>query len=235
MPRKKTTENTTDHRVTLDITDEIINGAVPARSNACVIAEAIKTQVPNASLVSVDLATIRWSDKTAGKRYVYLTPPGAQLLLYGFDRGLHPRPQTLTLRRPAQIANIKAASRSQREGRQERLATLEAKAEAGGTLTRGEKKSLTQLRQVVDRPTSEGPAIVDKEGTVHGGKLLPTGAVASDRARGSRAAIPENLPSHARTFGARKANPSRLDDMVDEAIARGRAEGRAETENGEGT
>ena len=236
MPRKKTTDNATDHRVTLDITEEIINRAVRADSNACVIADAIKAQVPNATAVTVDLATIRWSDKAAGKRYIYLTPQGAQLTVYAFDRGIPPRSQKLALRRPIQITNIKAASRTQRERRQERLAALETKVQAGEPLSRREKQSLTELRQVADRPTTMGPVTVDKNGTIHGGNLLPTsGSMDPDRRPRVRGPLPESLPANARTFGARKANPSKLDEIVDEAIERGRAEGRAEAENGEGT
>lgn len=56
------------------------------------IAEAVKNCVPRAKNVSVDLATIRFTDKDTGERYVYQTPAGAQAALVNFDQGNKPEP-----------------------------------------------------------------------------------------------------------------------------------------------
>jgi hypothetical protein len=62
------------------------------------IAEAVKAAYPDARSVSVDLATIRFSDPTQGLRYTYLTPRIAQVELVMFDRGTKPEPFQFQLR-----------------------------------------------------------------------------------------------------------------------------------------
>lgn len=211
------------HQVTLHISDEIIDRAIRADSGGCVIADAIKAQVPNATAVTVDLATIRFSDKPAGKRYIYLTPDAAQLCVFAFDRGLRPAAQKLTLTRPIQIATIKAASNLDLAQRRARRAELEAKDPL--TLTSRERSSLTRLRQSAERPATGGPKKIDQHGTITGGDPLPTTPGATPAERGARSgAIPELLPARARVFGARKANASKLDELLDQARAEGRGE-----------
>jgi hypothetical protein len=51
----------------------------------------------------VDLATIRWTDKEKGLRYIYLTPLPAQQLIVAFDQGQKPAPLSFDLRKAAQI------------------------------------------------------------------------------------------------------------------------------------
>jgi hypothetical protein len=92
-------------RVTVSVTAEHIEHAIPMDSSHCMIADAIKAAVPKAKAVSVDLASIRWTDPRAGKRYLYLTPPSVQAALIRFDNGQKPTPFRFTLRQPAQIAN----------------------------------------------------------------------------------------------------------------------------------
>jgi hypothetical protein len=54
------------------------------------IAEAIQQAFPEAKNISVDLATIRWSDRAKALRYIYLTPRVAQEAIIKFDQGLLP-------------------------------------------------------------------------------------------------------------------------------------------------
>jgi hypothetical protein len=54
--------------------------------------------MPDASFVSVDLQTIRWTDKKKGRRYIYLTPRVAQVALVKFDQGMHTEPFGFQLR-----------------------------------------------------------------------------------------------------------------------------------------
>lgn len=74
-------------RVHVNVTGDVIEAAERRDSSHCMIADAIRVAVPNAKFISVDLATIRFTDLLAGKRYIYLTPRSAQLALVKFDQG----------------------------------------------------------------------------------------------------------------------------------------------------
>jgi len=75
------------------------------------IADAIKSVVPGAKAVNVDLASIRWTNPREGKRYLYLTPPSVQAALLRFDNGIKPAPFRFTLRNPAQVATSGSENR----------------------------------------------------------------------------------------------------------------------------
>lgn len=79
-------------RIDFAVTERHIAEAVPRDSGHCMIADALRDAIPNAEFISVDLATIRWTDVTAGYRYVYLTPGVAQAALIAFDQGERPEP-----------------------------------------------------------------------------------------------------------------------------------------------
>ena len=53
-------------QITLDVTSDIISASRPRDSRHCMIAEALRTAYPAASKISVDLATIRFTDKKKG-------------------------------------------------------------------------------------------------------------------------------------------------------------------------
>lgn len=82
-------------RVTLTITEEIINASIQRDSSHCMIAEAVYAQIPGAAFVSVDLQTIRWTDRKKGRRYIAFTPAVAQQALVDFDRGDPVKPFTI--------------------------------------------------------------------------------------------------------------------------------------------
>jgi hypothetical protein len=67
------------------------------------IADAIKEQVRNSKSVSVDIATIRFTDKKLCQRFIYLTPPIAQQALVDFDQGKDLQPFGFDLRTAIQI------------------------------------------------------------------------------------------------------------------------------------
>lgn len=77
----------TSPKVTVKITKKQIDEAIRGNSSHCMIADAVKEQVPGAKYVSVDLQSIRWTDTAKGRRYTYLTPPRAQRALVKFDQG----------------------------------------------------------------------------------------------------------------------------------------------------
>jgi hypothetical protein len=74
------------------------------------IAEAIAAAVPQAKYISVDLATIRFTDPQAGMRYVYLTPRSAQEALLAFDQGEKVEPFKVTL----QYAHVLASGNARK-------------------------------------------------------------------------------------------------------------------------
>lgn len=96
----------------IKVSAEIIAEATKADSSHCMIADAVRAQVPGASYVSVDLQTIRFTDREKGVRYIYLTPMAAQQQLVRFDQGHEMKPFSFQLRtRDASITPIRTASK----------------------------------------------------------------------------------------------------------------------------
>lgn len=90
-------------RVHVVIDPETITGAVRRDSRHCMIAEAIKRAMPELTSVSVDVASIRFTEPKRRVRFTYMTPPIAQHALVDFDQGQQPEPFSFTLNRPAHI------------------------------------------------------------------------------------------------------------------------------------
>lgn len=87
----------------IEITKSIIDQAQRRNSHRCMIADAIKSAVPSAKYISVDLQSVRFtkfSEKGKGKRFCYLTPPTAQVALLDFDQGRSVKPFNITLHAP---------------------------------------------------------------------------------------------------------------------------------------
>jgi hypothetical protein len=85
-------------KVKIAVIQDDINNALPKRSGHCMIADAVKRDVPGAKGISVDIQTIRWSDPEKGLRYTYLTPRDAAVALVRFDQGVKPKPFGFRLR-----------------------------------------------------------------------------------------------------------------------------------------
>jgi hypothetical protein len=77
----------TSPKVKIEVTQEIIDESCQRDSSHCMVAEALKAAVPRAQYISVDLATIRFTDVEAGMRYIYLTPRRVQQEILNFDQG----------------------------------------------------------------------------------------------------------------------------------------------------
>ena len=89
----------------ITVGDTHIAESLQRSSSACAIAEAVKQQIPNAIHVSVDLATIRWTDRVKQLRYVALTPVCAQELIVNFDQGLREKLEPISFDlRPVMIS-----------------------------------------------------------------------------------------------------------------------------------
>ena len=109
-------------RPIIHVTEEIISNAIRKNSGACMIANAIRQQRPDASGVSVDLQTIRFSDPEKRLRYIWITPRVAVNALIRFDRGLPIPPFSFHLR-SAQIISM---------SKRDRIAKTERKAHRFG-------------------------------------------------------------------------------------------------------
>jgi hypothetical protein len=103
----------------VEVTQEIIDRSAVRDSSHCMIAEAVKAAYPTATYISVDLATIRFTDESAGFRYIYLTPQKAQAALLDFDQGDKPAPFSFRTR----AAQIMRSGRKSGSG--SRAATLQ--------------------------------------------------------------------------------------------------------------
>lgn len=204
------------------ISEENYERAQQSKSGACLIADAIKAQYPHLSRVTVDMATIRATDRKAGVRYTWLSPSSAQHLLLSFDQGW-PKPiDEVVVRKAVVISPIRrspSVDAKRAEARAHRLTELEAK-EAKGKLTNGEKRALGKLRNpkpAPARPTTTGKADVkvatDGDVTVYG-----RAPIVGD-------AHPNLLRGADRHFGAKLADPGAVfDQAVEAAVAQRLAE-----------
>jgi len=71
-------------RKSILVTQQNIDRATRRDSEHCMIADALREAMPDATHVSVDIITIRYS--RAGRRYIHLTPSSAQAALVDFDQ-----------------------------------------------------------------------------------------------------------------------------------------------------
>lgn len=195
----------------LEIGPEQYAEAVESSSGSCLIADAIARQYPHLSRVSVDMATVRATDRKLGLRYTYLTPTTAQMLLLGFDQGWPQSTESVRIMRAVKVQPVVVEPR-RAAARAERRAELEAKVAAGDELTQPEKASLKRLRTSPARPTKRGRSQV-KAGAghrvVHGGTPIPQGP-----------AHPNLLRGRDRHYGAKVSKPGTAwENAVAEAVA----------------
>lgn len=201
------------------ISEEQREKAIRSNSGGCLIADAIKSQYPHLSKVEVDMATIRVTDREAGERYTYLTPPDAQHVLLSFDQGWPNPVREMTIRAALHIRKITGQPRRLAEvaaRREQRIVELESKRDQGEPLTKNEKASLTRMQNfqpAPPRPTSKGsPEIIERPGqrsVVVGGQSPVKGE-----------AHPNLLRGRNRHFGAKLADPGiAFKEAVEAAIA----------------
>lgn len=163
-------------RIDFQVTAEHIATARRQDSEHCMIADALRDQYPDAAYVSVDLATIRFTDLAAGWRYIYLTPVRAQAALVDWDQGNDVEPFRV-VQRAAQMTPT-AGARRQRSAenkgtgtpRKRRAEAAEAEAVARGG------------RMLTTSTNGEVPTVV-------GGRALPLARRGRRREFGLRAFI----------------------------------------------
>jgi hypothetical protein len=196
----------------LSIGEDQRQRAVASNSGACLIADSIKAQYPHLSNVEVDMATIRATDKEAGERYTYLTPPDAQHVLLAFDQGWPNPTQELTIRAAVHIRPI-FGSPKRAEDRAERLSKIQEKVDRGEDLTSHEKTTFTKATsKPAPRPSTAGsPELVEVPGqraVVVGGSSPMMGAPHPNLLRGRN-----------RIFGAKLADPGKaFNEAVEAAL-----------------
>jgi hypothetical protein len=170
----------------ISVEDPHIAQALQRSSSACAIAEAVKQQIPNAIHVSVDLATIRWTDRVKQLRYVALTPMCAQELIVNFDQGLREKLQPISFDlKPVMISRAGAKRRQVPEASELRGSGISPAPPAD---PQEAKPKLIPYAGKEKRTVSK----VKPDGTVPvvlGGRMPPISA----------------LPSNQRAFGLRQA------------------------------
>lgn len=190
-------------RLVIDVTPKRWERAKQSHSGACLLADAIRDAYPHLSAISVNAMLISATDKAAGERYTYLTPPQGIDLLLAFDQGWsQPETHRVTCNGAVKVTRIRASNKAQTEHKRARTAELEAK-EAANTITPREAGVLKRLHATAERSASAGP-ITD---------VLETGR--STTIVGGKA--PKALPKHpnllagkARVFGAKLAQPDEI-------------------------
>jgi hypothetical protein len=110
MEPTKTKLRAAYRKLRLDITQDIIDTALPQNSSHCMIADAVKRALPDVKAISVDLTTIRFTDPVKRQRYIYLTPRSAQVALINFDQGNSVVPFSFQLRTATQVTRIAAGN-----------------------------------------------------------------------------------------------------------------------------
>jgi hypothetical protein len=148
------------------VTQDHIDNALASDSGYCMIAEAVKMAVPGADRVTVDLATVRFTDPVKGMRYVYLTPASCTHALVRWDEGVVPEPWNFELRHGQTVR----MTRTDQAGKRSRRPVSPAQAA-------GAAKGLAAARLVQRK--SEGGALVPVGGyppplsTLAGGAGVP--------------------------------------------------------------
>src|SRR5262245_29675858 len=119
----------------INVTQEIIDGAVTNTSSRCMVADAVKKAFPRAVRIRVDMQTIRWTDPAQQKRYVYLTPARAQQYIIAFDAGDTIKPFRFRLdRQGRQIIPMVQMTPEVQKALHEKTARLKVKRSSGGSV-----------------------------------------------------------------------------------------------------
>lgn len=166
-----------------EVSQEVIDDAQQRSSSHCMIAEAIRRDYPDAANISVDLQTIRLTDRKRKKRYVWLTPPLAQRALINFDQGLPAEPFTVVSSNPAQVYDAAVKEPGQTGGRRDRKRRV-ASGPSKGSI-----------------PTIVGGAQIPVGAIAGTSDVLPGGQVKQDR---KREAVPSPEPAEVEA----NSNPS---------------------------
>jgi hypothetical protein len=152
--------------ITVKVTEEDIAKAHIGDSFKCVIAQAIRRQLPSARKIEVDIQTIRWSDDNG--RHVFLTPYAAAGYVIAFDAGedLFPfrfrlRDAVPTVQKRAISETARAAKRSRDNVNHERQRMKAAETVLADPKTPSDKAAAAQER------VNEGPERIKAAEAMH--------------------------------------------------------------------
>lgn len=143
-------------RLAIKITPTVMEQAMRANSSHCMIAEAIKNDVPWARFISVDLQTIRFTNLDKAERYVYLTPRVCQQHLVDFDQGNPVEPFVFSLSGAHVVRSQAGASSEQRARLTEKRQANKAKADNLTVRIRNKERKTNPIpvRPKIDSPIS---------------------------------------------------------------------------------
>jgi hypothetical protein len=162
------------------VTQDLIDGAKREDSSHCMIAEALKVALPEATHISVDLATIRYTDRKRRRRIMILTPPPAQVGLLMFDQA-DPNlvPFEFNLPAPAQIVAMQTPPKKAltTHPKADTSTSSRAKRRSSGVATKAD----TSARRKRQMPTL-GPTNGKKIPAKLGGTLPPLGSLRGGQA-----------------------------------------------------
>jgi hypothetical protein len=110
----KRTLKGSNRRITVNVTEKQIEQAEKTDSSHCMVADALRVAVPDATSISVDLVTIRFTDPVKRQRFIYLTPLSVQQALVDFDQGRHNEPFRFALVKAMQV--VESGGRTRPDG-----------------------------------------------------------------------------------------------------------------------
>lgn len=94
-------------RIIVNISEQRIADSVRRDSRHCMIAEALKEVIPEMVRITVDMASIRFTDPKTRLHYIYATPDIAAIALVDFDRGIQPSPFSFNLHRALHVTRTR--------------------------------------------------------------------------------------------------------------------------------
>lgn len=185
-------------RVPVDVTEYLIEDSTARDSGHCMIADAVKEAVPDATYISADIQTIRFT--RGGFRYTYLTPRKAQVALIQFDQGEKPEPFAFQLRtgqttRSGSRAAVKTGKPQERTEAQQKASEDAMEHSTKGFHTEKKTRAANKgdTAKLVQHPGGQS-AVPD----IRGGRVPPVAPLAGGSGVGNT--VPK---SRRRVFGLR--------------------------------
>lgn len=133
-------------RLTVHVTQEIIDRAMRRNSNHCMVADALRiASKDKLQYRAVDIQTTRGTNLEKGERYIWLTPPKVQRMIVDFDRGEEIKPFSFELQAGHTIPAGKPKSKKR--------AKTQAAKKARPKFRRAYKGSKQSIPEAINSPT----------------------------------------------------------------------------------
>lgn len=162
------------------VTQEIIDNSTRNQSRHCMVADAMKAAIPDASRIIVDLNTIRLTMKN-GHRWAYITPNKVGNYIVAFDAGETIEPFTFVLNDQMRVAirrsvatpagKVKDTAEKAQRDAIKRLAKVENDPDATPAQVEVAKEKVAAAAQRLDEATAKlaesgGPATRNEKDTL---------------------------------------------------------------------